>query len=147
MYPTAEDSWFRQSKRTCAETSLQLKRHLYDVLRNREIVPMAKLDSSPDSERRRLRLCVQWAHFIYTCICASILPTSSTPLSPGAYPTVPVFLRWQAVLTWLWKCSLSCRQASGVYHYEKTDRQTCRQASRPSCKATSPQHKLGSIGA
>lgn len=34
------------------------------------------------------------------------------------YPAVPV-LCWQAVLTCAWKCSLNCRQASGVYHWKK----------------------------
>lgn len=49
------------------------------------------------------------------------LPT--LPGGDSAHPTVPVFPRWQAVLTCPWKCSRSCRQAAGVYHCRKTDRQ------------------------
>lgn len=43
------------------------------------------------------------------------------PCIPGllqTYPAVPM-LCWQAVLTCAWKCSLNCRQASGVYHWKE----------------------------
>lgn len=52
----------------------------------------------------------------------SFLPPAPPSHTLQAHPTVPVFLRWQAALTCLWKCSLSCKQASGVYHCKETDR-------------------------
>ena len=57
------------------------------------------------------------------------LPT--LPRGDSAHPTVPVFPRWQAVLTCPWKCSRSCRQAAGVYHCRKTDRRACPPAELP----------------
>lgn len=100
----------------------------------------AKPDKSPDQLQARTglygcRLCEAFHLFVRTFIHAftpsHCLPQHPVPLGRGVtHPTVPVFLRWQVVLTCPWKCSLSCRQASGVYHWKKTDRRALHPAKR-----------------
>lgn len=73
----------------------------------------------------------------------SFLPAGPPPRAPaGAHPTVPVLRRWQAAWTCPWKCSLSCRQASGVYHWKGSDRQTDKWAHHPA-KLRRLYHRAG----
>lgn len=57
----------------------------------------------------------------------------------STHPTVPVFPRWQAARTCPWKCSLSCRQALGVYHWKERGTETDWQVDgTSSCEAVAP---------